>query len=150
VVPVLFVGGFIGLFGLMAVAPNQARVLLLFGEYKGSIKAAGLFWVNPFFSKKKVSLRIRNFETGSTVSHREEKSSAGTVVHKQDRGAGKPSKVNDRDGNPVEISAIVVWRVVETAEALLEVEDYEGYVATQSESALRSLASRHPYDSEDH
>jgi regulator of protease activity HflC (stomatin/prohibitin superfamily) len=150
VVPVLFVGGFIGLFGLMAVAPNQARVLLLFGEYKGSIKAAGFFWVNPFFSKKKVSLRIRNFETGSTVSHREEKSSAGTVVHKQDRGAGKPSKVNDRDGNPVEISAIVVWRVVETAEALLEVEDYEGYVATQSESALRSLASRHPYDSEDH
>jgi regulator of protease activity HflC (stomatin/prohibitin superfamily) len=125
-------------------------VLLLFGVYKGSVKESGFYWVNPFYSKKKVSLRIRNFETGSLVMHREEKSSSGTVVHKQDRTAGKPSKVNDRDGNPIEISAIVVWRVVETAEALLEVEDYEGYVATQSESALRSLASRHPYDSEDH
>jgi len=148
--PFLILAGLIGLFGLMAIAPNQARVLLLFGVYKGSVKQSGFYWVNPFLSKKKVSLRIRNFETGSTVTHRQEKSASGSVVHKQDRTAGKPSKVNDRDGNPIEISAIVVWRVVETAEALLEVEDYEGYVATQSESALRNLASRHPYDSEDH
>jgi regulator of protease activity HflC (stomatin/prohibitin superfamily) len=148
--PLLVFAGLVGLLGLMAIAPNQARVLLLFGTYKGSVKDSGFFWVNPFFSKKKVSLRIRNFETGSSVTHRQEKTSSGTVVQKQDRTAGKPSKVNDRDGNPIEISAIVVWRVVETAEALLEVEDYEGYVATQSESALRNLASRHPYDSEDH
>jgi regulator of protease activity HflC (stomatin/prohibitin superfamily) len=148
--PPLLLGGIIGLFGLMAIAPNQARVLLLFGEYKGTVKESGFYWVNPFFTKKKISLRSRNFETGSTVTHREEKSASGTVVKKQDRSTGKPSKVNDRDGNPVEISAIVVWRVVETAEALLEVEDYEGYVATQSESALRNLATRHPYDSEDH
>jgi regulator of protease activity HflC (stomatin/prohibitin superfamily) len=148
--PFLLLAGVVGLFGFMPIAPNQARVLLLFGVYKGSVKESGFYWVNPFYSKKKISLRIRNFETGSTVTHHEEKSSAGSVVTRQGRSAGRPSKVNDRDGNPIEISAIVVWRVVETAEALLEVDDYEGYVATQSESALRSLASRHPYDSEDH
>jgi regulator of protease activity HflC (stomatin/prohibitin superfamily) len=148
--PILILTGLFSLFGLIAIAPNQARVLLLFGTYKGSVKESGFFWVNPFYSKKKISLRIRNFETGSSVTHRQEKSSAGTLVNKQDRTSGRPSKVNDRDGNPIEISAIVVWRVVETAEALLEVEDYEGYVATQSESALRNLATRHPYDSEDH
>jgi regulator of protease activity HflC (stomatin/prohibitin superfamily) len=78
------------------------------------------------------------------------KDAAGTVTQAQGRSAGRPSKVNDRDGNPVDISAVVVWRVVETAEALLEVDDYQDYVAIQSESALRNLASRHPYDSEDH
>jgi regulator of protease activity HflC (stomatin/prohibitin superfamily) len=142
--------GLLGLFGLMPIQPNQARVLLLFGEYKGSVKESGFFWVNPFFSKKKVSLRIRNFETGSSVIVREEKGKSGNTQYKKERSAGKPSKVNDRDGNPIEISAIVVWRVVETAEALLEVDDYENYVATQSESALRNMATRHPYDSEDH
>lgn len=146
----LMPAGVVSLFGFMAIAPNQARVLLLFGLYKGSVKESGFYWVNPFFSKKKVSLRIRNFETGSTATQHEEKSASGSVVKTHGRTGGKPSKVNDRDGNPIEISAIVVWRVVETAEALLEVEDYEGYVATQSESALRNLASRHPYDSEDH
>jgi regulator of protease activity HflC (stomatin/prohibitin superfamily) len=75
---------------------------------------------------------------------------AGTVVHMKQRSASKPSKVNDRDGNPIEISAVVVWRVVDTAEATFEVDDYEDFVAVQSESALRNLASRHPYDSEDH
>jgi regulator of protease activity HflC (stomatin/prohibitin superfamily) len=145
----LVVLGAIGLFGLLAIPPNQARVLLLFGVYKGSVKESGFYWVNPFYSKKRVSLRIRNFETGSTVTTSEETTSAGTIK-KANRSAGRPSKVNDRDGNPVEISAIVVWRVIETAEALLEVEDYEGYVATQSEAALRGMASRFPYDSEDH
>jgi regulator of protease activity HflC (stomatin/prohibitin superfamily) len=146
---VSLLAGLVGLFGLMAIPPNHARVLLLFGEYKGSVKESGFFWVNPFYSKKKVSLRVRNFETGSAATE-ELKDAAGKVVHPKGRTAGRPSKVNDRDGNPVDISAVVVWRVVETAEALLEVDDYEDYVAIQSESALRNLASRHPYDSEDH
>jgi regulator of protease activity HflC (stomatin/prohibitin superfamily) len=141
--------GIIGLCGCMPVAPNHARVLLLFGEYKGSVKESGFYWVNPFFSKKKVSLRVRNFETGS-VTTQEQKNSQGIVMQAKSRSAGRPSKVNDRDGNPIDISAVVVWKVVETAEALLEVDDYEDYVAIQSESALRNLASRHPYDSEDH
>ena len=136
------------LFGFQAVQPNQARVLLLFGEYKGSIKDSGFFWVNPFYSKKKVSLRVRNFETGS-LTLPEQKDAAGTVVMAKGRISGRPSKVNDRDGNPIEISAVVVWRVVDTAEALLEVDDYEDYVAIQSESALRAMASRHPYDAPD-
>ncbi len=140
---VLFMGGTVGLFGLMAIAPNQARVLLFFGDYRGSLKDSGFFWVNPFFSKKKVSLRVRNFETGSVIIQ-EQKDGAGKVIQRKSRSAGRPSKVNDRDGNPVDISAVVVWRVVETAEALLEVDDYEDYVAIQSESALRNLASRHP------
>lgn len=139
----------IGLFGCMAIAPNEARVLLLFGEYKGSVTRSGFFWVNPFFSKKKISLRIRNFETGS-VTTPEQKDSAGNIIHAKTRSSGKPSKVNDRDGNPIEISTVVVWRVVNTAEALFEVDDYEDFVAVQSEAALRNLASRHPYDSEDH
>ncbi len=143
------VGSIIGLCGLMAIAPNQARVLLLFGEYKGSVSDSGFFWVNPFYSKKKISLRVRNFETGSTSSP-EVKNAEGKVVSHKSRSGGRPSKVNDRDGNPVEISAVVVWKVVDTAEAMFEVDDYEDFVAVQSEAALRNLASRHPYDSEDH
>lgn len=139
----------IGLFGCMAIAPNQARVLLLFGEYKGSVTKSGFFWVNPFFSKLRISLRIRNFETGS-VSTPEQKDASGRVVQAKSRSTGKPSKVNDRDGNPIDISTVVVWRVVNTAEAMFEVDDYEDFVAVQSEAALRNLASRHPYDSEDH
>lgn len=140
--------GLIGLFGLMAIAPNDARVLLLFGEYKGTVTATGFFWVNPFYSKRKVSLRIRNFETGSTTTPEER--AAGQIVRAKTQTAGKPSKVNDRDGNPIEISAVVVWKVTDTAEALFEVDDYEHFVAVQSEAALRSLATRYPYDSEDH
>jgi len=141
--------GFISLFGYMAIAPNDSRVLLLFGEYKGSVRESGFFWVNPFFTKKKLSLRVRNFETGS-IHTPEKKDAAGKVVQERARTLGRPSKVNDRDGNPIEISAVVVWRVVNTAEALFEVDDYEDFVAVQSEAALRSMASRHPYDSEDH
>jgi regulator of protease activity HflC (stomatin/prohibitin superfamily) len=137
------------IFGFQAVAPNDGRVLLLFGEYQGSIVESGFFWVNPFYSKRRVSLRVRNFETGS-IGTPETKDASGHVVHKKSRSAGRPSKVNDRDGNPIEISAVVVWRVVDTAEALFEVDDYEDFVAVQSEAALRNLASRHPYDSEDH
>ncbi|MBU6172432.1 MAG: SPFH domain-containing protein [Planctomycetes bacterium] len=140
---------FISLFGFLAVQPNDARVLLLFGSYVGTIKQSGFFWVNPFYSKKHVSLRIRNFETGSH-SVAEKKNETGVVVQAKTRTHGRPSKVNDRDGNPIEISAVVVWRVVNTAEALFEVDDYEDYVGVQSEAALRNLASRHPYDSHDH
>jgi regulator of protease activity HflC (stomatin/prohibitin superfamily) len=145
----LFLLGFLAFFGFMAIAPNQARVLLLFGNYKGSALESGFYWVNPFFSKKKISLRIRNFETGS-IHTPEQKTAEGKVVQRASRTAGRPSKVNDRDGNPIDISAVVVWRVVNTAEALFEVDDYEDFVAVQSEAALRNLASRYPYDSEDH
>ncbi|WP_081613682.1 SPFH domain-containing protein [Rhodopirellula sallentina] len=141
--------GIIGLFGLIAITPNDSRVLILFGEYRGTVKQSGFFWVNPFYSKRRVSLRIRNFETGST-STPEKKDSAGTVVQTKSRSAGRPSKVNDRDGNPIEISAVVVWRVTDTAEAMFEVDDYVHFVEVQSEAALRSLATRYPYDSEDH
>jgi regulator of protease activity HflC (stomatin/prohibitin superfamily) len=140
--------GFICLFGFMAIAPNQARVLLLFGEYKGSTKKSGFYWVNPFFSKKKLSLRVRNFETGSTTTP-EKKNEAGVVVTPGTRSGGKPSKVNDQDGNPIDISAVVVWKVVDTAEASFEVDDYEDFMQVQSEAALRVLASRHPYDSDE-
>ena len=144
----LMIVGFINLFGLMAVQPNAARVLLLFGEYKGTVRESGFYWVNPFYSKKKISLRIRNFETGTT-STKEVKDATGQVLQAASRSAVKPSKVNDKDGNPIEISAVVVWKVVDTAEAMFEVDDYEHFVEVQSEAALRNLASRHPYDCED-
>ena len=131
--------------GFIAIAPNDARVLLLFGDYKGSVTESGFFWANPFFTKKKISCRVRNFETGSqTVPER--KSKEGAVLQDKSRTGGRPSKVNDRDGNPIEISAVVVWKVVDTAEALFEVDDFEDYVAVQSEAALRNLSSRYPYD----
>ncbi len=107
--------------GLFTVQPNQARVLTLFGEYKGSVKDPGLWWVNPLMAKKPVSLRIHNFETAKL-------------------------KVNDLDSNPIEIGAVVVWQVVDSAEALFEVENYEDYVRVQSESAVRTLATQYPYD----
>ena len=108
--------------GLFTVAPNEGKVLTLFGNYKGTAKTSGLWFTNPFMSKKSVSLRVRNFETNKL-------------------------KVNDLRSNPVDIGAIVVWRVIDTAEAVFEVNDYVQYVAMQSESALRTLASAHPYDS---
>jgi regulator of protease activity HflC (stomatin/prohibitin superfamily) len=110
--------------GLFMVNPNEAKVLQLFGEYKGTAKVQGLRWANPFFAKRKVSLRVRNFES----SH---------------------LKVNDIDGNPIEIAAVVVWKVFETAEAVFEVDDYEHYVKVQSEAALRNLATSYAYDAHD-
>jgi len=109
-------------FGLTVVNPNQAKVVLLFGTYKGSIKEQGFWWVNPVSTRRKVSLRIRNFESSKL-------------------------KVNDQDGNPIEIAAVVVWKVVDTAEAVFQVDDYEHFVHVQSEAALRNLATRYPYDS---
>lgn len=124
----LAIGGLLGLLlllaGLFTVDPNEARVLQLFGSYRGTVKTPGLRWANPFFTKKRISVRVRNFESGRL-------------------------KVNDNDGNPIEIAAVVVWRVVDTAEASFEVDDYTNYVHVQSESALRNLATSYPYDAHD-
>ncbi len=121
---VLFIIGIICLFGFFMVAPNQARVLQLFGSYVGSELQPGLRWANPLYLKTKISLRVRNFES-STL------------------------KVNDSNGNPIDIAAVVVWKVIDTAEAMFEVDDYENYVTIQSEAALRNLATTHPYDIHD-
>jgi SPFH domain / Band 7 family len=108
-------------FGLTVVNPNEAKVVQLFGVYKGSLKEQGFWWVNPLTLRRKVSLRVRNFESSRL-------------------------KVNDQDGNPIEIAAVIVWRVVETAEAVFHVDDYEHFVHVQSEAAVRNLASTYPYD----
>lgn len=106
--------------GFFYVAPNRAKVLTLFGEYKGTCREPGLHWANIFFGKQDVSLRVHNFDTNHL-------------------------KVNDNTGNPIEIAAVVVWRVVDTAEAVFEVENFSDYVHVQSEAALRGLATRYPY-----
>lgn len=146
-IPFLVIGFLLIPFGFQAIQPNQARVYTLFGEYKGSAVESGFFWVNPFYGKRKVSLRVRNFETGSTFTP--ERREGGVLKQAASRSSGRPVKVNDRDGNPIEISAVIVWRAVNTAEILFEVDDYLDFVAVQSEAALRHLASRHPYDDED-
>ena len=109
------------LFGLYMVEPNQSAVISLFGKYVGTVKDNGLRWNNPFFSKKKVSMRVRNFESGKL-------------------------KVNELDGSPIEIAAIIVWQVIDSAEAVYNVDDYESFVQIQSESALRTMATSYPYD----
>jgi regulator of protease activity HflC (stomatin/prohibitin superfamily) len=113
--------GVLGLVGHFTVHPNEAKVLQLFGAYAGTVKNPGLRWANPFYTKKAVSLRVRNFESGKL-------------------------KVNDARGNPIEIAAVVVWRVIDTAEAIFHVDDYEQFVHVQSEAALRNLAVGYPYD----
>lgn len=110
--------------GFFVVNPNEARVLQLFGDYAGSARQPGLRWANPFYTKKRVSMRVRNFESSRL-------------------------KVNDNEGNPIEIAAVVVWQVVDSAEAVFEVDDYNNYVKVQSESALRNLATSYTYDSHD-
>lgn len=110
--------------GFFMVAPNQSKVLQLFGTYVGSVRETGLRWANPFYSKETVSLRVRNFES-------------------------EMLKVNDSSGNPIEIAAVIVWRVVDSAEAVFEVDDYVNYVHIQSEAALRNLATAHPYEAHD-
>ena len=118
---IVFGAAVLFLCGLFTVNPNQGRVMQLFGEYKGTVKLPGLRWANPFYTKRGISLRVRNFETGKL-------------------------KVNDKRANPVEIAAVVVWKVVDTAEAAFQVDNYENYVHVQSESALRNLATGFPYD----
>lgn len=112
---------FILWFGFFMVHPNEARVLQLFGAYAGTAREPGLRWANPFYTKKAVSVRVRNFESGKL-------------------------KVNDSRGSPIEIAAVVVWRVIDTAEAIFEVDDYEQFVTIQSESALRNLTTTYPYE----
>lgn len=123
VIPVVFVAllVFACWFGFYLVQPNQGKVLQLFGKYTGTDRNSGLRWANPLYSKRSVSLRVRNFESSRL-------------------------KVNDANGNPIEIAAVVVWRVVDTAEAIFEVDDYENYVTIQSEAALRNLATSYPYE----
>jgi regulator of protease activity HflC (stomatin/prohibitin superfamily) len=107
--------------GFFVVNPNEAKVLTLFGKYSGSVKHDGFHWANPLLTRKRISLRVHNFESSKI-------------------------KVNDLEGNPIEIAAVVVWRVVETAEAMFEVQDYEHYVKVQSEAAVRNLSTQYPYD----
>jgi regulator of protease activity HflC (stomatin/prohibitin superfamily) len=116
-----FVATCIAFGGLTPVNPNEARALVLFGHYRGTVHEQGLHWVNPFSERRRISVRVRNFETSKL-------------------------KVNDHDGNPIEIAAVVVWKVTDTAEALFEVDNYENFVSVQAESALRNLATSHPYD----
>ena len=110
--------------GLFIVNPNEGKVLQLFGRYVGSARNPGPRYANPLYAKKRISLRVRNFESAKL-------------------------KVNDLDGNPIEIAAVVVWKVVDTAEAVFEVDNYEDYVHVQSESALRNMATSYPYDAHD-
>lgn len=110
--------------GLFVVNPNEGKVLQLFGSYVGTASNPGLRWANPLYTKKRVSQRVRNFESAKL-------------------------KVNDNEGNPIEIAAVVVWKVVDTAEAVFEVDDYNNYVKVQSESALRNLATSYTYDAHD-
>ena len=110
--------------GFLVVQPNQATVLVFVGKYIGSIRDAGFWWVNPLALRKYVSLRIHNFNSDKI-------------------------KVNDLHGNPIEIAAVIVWQVVDSARALFDVQDYEKFVAVQSETAIRSLASEYPYDAQD-
>jgi regulator of protease activity HflC (stomatin/prohibitin superfamily) len=107
--------------GIFVVNPNEGRVLQLFGAYVGTVKTPGLRWANPFYTKKRISLRVRNFESARL-------------------------KVNDAEGNPIEIASVVVWRVVDTAEAVFEVDDYQNFVKVQSEAAVRNLATSYKYD----
>jgi regulator of protease activity HflC (stomatin/prohibitin superfamily) len=116
----ILVAGFL-LVGVFVVNPNEGRVLQFFGDYVGTAKTAGLRWANPFYTKKRISLRIRNFESTKL-------------------------KVNDLEGNPIEIAAVVVWRVVDTAEAVFEVDDYQNFVKVQTEAAVRNLATSYKYD----
>lgn len=111
-------------FGFFTLQPNVSAVLILFGKYKGTVRTSGFHWANPFFEKKKISLRAHNL-------------------------AGETLKVNDSRGNPIEISLVVVWRVVNTVKAVFDVEDFQGYVQVQSEAALRHLAMAYPYDTFD-
>ncbi len=142
----LLIAALITMRGLTVVNPNDARALVLFGEYHGSIRREGYYFVNPFYSKKHVSLRARTFETGDNVTP-EIKDANGRVVSAHSR-TRQPAKVNDRDGNPIEIAAVVVWQVINTADALFEVDDFLEFVRIQSEAALRTLASQYHYDAD--
>ncbi|MBC7975111.1 MAG: SPFH domain-containing protein [Myxococcales bacterium] len=120
----LFVAAIIIFRGNFVIGPNEARVLTFFGKYTGTVRDEGLRWANPFTTKRHLSLRAHNFETAKI-------------------------KVNDIDGNPIEIGAVIVWRIIDTAQAAFDVENVTNFVQVQSEAAVRNLAMHHPYDSQD-
>jgi regulator of protease activity HflC (stomatin/prohibitin superfamily) len=134
----------LSLFGFIINGPNTARVVQLFGNYVGTLKDTGFFWANPFYATTKVSLRVRSFETG--VSKTEEVKDATGKVIAAGTSTRKPLKVNDKDGTPIEIAAVVVWKVIDPTTAVFQVDDYEEYVTLQADSALRGLACRYSYD----
>jgi regulator of protease activity HflC (stomatin/prohibitin superfamily) len=134
----------ISLFGFIVNAPNMARVVQLFGAYVGTIKEVGFFYGNPFYYRTRVSMRVRTLETG-VMSTEEVKDAAGRVVQPATERR-LPLKVNDKDGTPIEIAAVVVWRVANAAQAIFQVDDFEKFVHLQADAALRNLASRYSYD----
>ncbi len=140
----LMLGWLIAPFGFIVNGPNHARVVQLFGKYVGTITETGFFFGNPFYLTSKVSLRLRTFETG-TQKPTEIKDATGKVVDVK-HAPRQPLKVNDKDGTPIEISAVVVWKVVTPAQAVFQVDDYEAYVQVQSDAALRNMTSRYSYD----
>src|SRR5262249_27970538 len=135
------------LFGFVINAPNQARVITLLGKYAGTLREVGFFYGNPLYWRKKVSLRIRTFETGMS-STEEVKDAAGRVIQPRSQQR-QPLKVNDKDGTPIHVSAVVVWRVTDAAQAVFQVNDYKDFVHLQADAALRNLASRYSYDAPD-
>lgn len=160
--PLQWLGIFIGLLGVLMLGgyftlqPNQARVLILFGAYRGTVRKPGFHWANPFYSRSRGTTTQKESSSGEGLRNR---------INNKGRGGGlgiqflttklslrahnfssDALKVNDKRGNPVEIAAVVVWRVEDTAQAVFDVEDYQSYVEIQSESAIRSIASRYAYD----
>lgn len=130
--------------GFIVNGPNQARVVQLFGNYVGTIKETGFYYGNPFYWRTRVSQRVRTFETGVETTE-EVKDATGKVLTAAS-SSRQPLKVNDKDGTPIDIAAVVVWKVVNPTHAVFEVDDYEAYVRTQADAALRNLASRYSYD----
>jgi regulator of protease activity HflC (stomatin/prohibitin superfamily) len=147
----VFIGAIIMIFGFFALQPNEARVLVLFGEYRGTVRASGFHWGNPFYSNGPSSMRAIA-EAGKTgdknaIAQAMKKHPSRNKISLRARNLnGDKLKVNDKRGNPIEIGAVVVWRVQDTAQAVFDVDDYENYVSVQSESALRHLANSYAYD----
>jgi regulator of protease activity HflC (stomatin/prohibitin superfamily) len=137
-------GWIFSLFGFIVNGPNQARVVQLFGVYVGTIREVGFFYGNPLYMRRRVSLRIRTLETG--VSSTEEVKNLNGQVIRAGTQHRQPLKVNDKDGTPIEIAAVVVWKVASAAQALFQVDDYAKFVSMQADAALRNLASHYSYD----
>jgi regulator of protease activity HflC (stomatin/prohibitin superfamily) len=135
------------LFGFVVNAPNHVRVITLLGQYAGTVKEVGFFYGNPLYWRKKVSLRIRTFETGMSATT-EVRDGDGRIIQAASQHR-QPLKVNDKDGTPIEISAVIVWRVRDAAQAVFQVDKYLNFVQTQADAALRNLTSRYRYDAPD-
>jgi regulator of protease activity HflC (stomatin/prohibitin superfamily) len=131
--------------GFVVNGPNTARVTQLFGTYVGTLKEVGFFWGNPLYLTTKVTLRVRTFETGMRTTEEVKDPTTGKVLVPASQSR-QPSKVNDREGTPIDIAAVVVWKVVIAAEAVFNVDKFEEFIHIQSEAALRNLASRYKYD----